>query len=262
MARDLGPLTRRIRARAALGVCVAALALGGTALTALTSPPGASAQDKPAGHDVSSHQKNVDWAAAKSRGATFVYVKATESTSYRNPYFGQQYDGARRAGLVRGAYHFAVPDQSSGRAQADFFAANGGGWRSDGWTLPPAVDLEHNPYGKDAKGGSGDTCYGLSPAEMTAWVAGFSDQMRLRTGRRPAIYTTTAWWNRCTGNSRAFAAEHPLWLARYATTPGALPAGWSYWTVWQHANGSGRLPGDQNLFNGTFAQLKRFAAGR
>ncbi|MFE9406228.1 lysozyme [Streptomyces sp. NPDC006530] len=259
MARDRTRLPRRVRvgARVALSVSLASLALGSAALAV---PAGA--MDRPAGHDVSSHQGNVDWGAAKSRGASFVYVKATESTSYRNPYFGQQYGGARRAGLVRGAYHFAVPGQSSGRAQADYFARNGGGWSGDGWTLPPAVDLEHNPYGKDAKGGSGAPCYGLSPAAMTDWITGFSDEMLLRTGRRPVIYTTAAWWNECTGHSRAFGADHALWLARYAAAPGALPAGWSYWTFWQHANGSGKLPGDQNLFNGTFEQLRRFAAGR
>ncbi|MEU9197465.1 lysozyme [Streptomyces hundungensis] len=259
MARDRARLPRRVRVRVrvALSALPALLALGSAALAV---PAGASAG--PVGHDVSSHQRNVDWAFAKSRGASFVYVKATESTSYRNPYFGQQYGGARRAGLVRGAYHFAVPDQSSGRAQADYFVRNGGGWSGDGWTLPPAVDLEHNPYGKDAKGGSGAPCYGLSPAAMTDWIAGFSDEVRLRTGRRPVIYTTTLWWNECTGRSRAFGADHALWLARYAAAPGALPTGWSYWTFWQHADGSGRLPGDQNLFHGTFAQLRRFATGR
>ncbi|MFI6472422.1 lysozyme [Streptomyces sp. NPDC050516] len=261
MARDRNPLPRRARVRAALTGGLAALALGCVGLAAL---PAASAADKPLGHDVSSHQKNVDWASAKGLGASFVYVKATESTTYRNPYFGQQYDGARQAGLVRGAYHFALPDQASGRAQAEFFVRHGGDWSDDGWTLPPAVDLERNPYGKDAKDakdGSSAKCYGLSPAAMTSWIAEFSDEVRLLTGRRPVIYTTAGWWNDCTGHSRAFAATHALWLARYADTPGALPAGWSYWTFWQYQNGSGSLPGDQNLFNGTFGQLKRFAAG-
>ncbi|MGW1865736.1 lysozyme [Streptomyces mauvecolor] len=259
MARDRNPLPRRTRVCGALTGFLAALALGCGALAAL---PAASAADKPLGHDVSSHQKNVDWGSAKGLGASFVYVKATESTTYRNPYFGQQYDGARQAGLVRGAYHFAVPDQASGREQADFFVRNGGDWSDDGWTLPPAVDLEHNPYGKNAKDGSGGKCYGLSPAAMTSWITDFSDEVQLLTGRRPVIYTTAGWWNACTGRSRAFAAHHALWLARYADTPGALPAGWSYWTFWQFQNGSGSLPGDQNLFNGSFGQLKRFAAGR
>ncbi|MGW2813148.1 lysozyme [Streptomyces sp. NPDC001415] len=262
MAGDRNALPRRARVRAAaLTASLAALALGCAALAAL---PAASAADKPLGHDVSSHQKNVDWGAAKGLGASFVYVKATESTTYRNPYFGQQYDGARQAGLVRGAYHFALPDQASGRAQADFFVGNGGGWSDDGRTLPPAVDLEHNPYGEntDDSSGAGAKCYGLSPAAMTAWISEFSDEVRLRTGRRPVIYTTAGWWNDCTGHSKAFAATHPLWLARYADTPGPLPAGWSYWTFWQFQNGSGSLPGDQNLFNGSFEQLRRFAAGR
>ncbi|MGW2482636.1 lysozyme [Streptomyces sp. NPDC001571] len=262
MTSGHNPLLRRVRSRVALAGSLAALVLG---CAALAAPPGAAAETRPAGHDVSSHQGRVDWTAARSLGASFVYVKATEATTYRNPYFGQQYDGARRAGLIRGAYHFAVPGQSSGRDQADYFVSNGGGWSGDGWTLPPAVDLEHNPYGKgakDTKDGSSARCYGLSPAAMTEWIAGFSDEVRLRTGRRPVIYTTAAWWNDCTGRSRAFGPTHALWLARYATTPGALPAGWSYWTLWQYANGSGTLPGDQNLFNGTFAQLKRFAAGR
>lgn len=229
---------------------VAALAAGGTALAGLP----AEAAGKPKGHDVSSHQKNVDWAKAKTKGATFVYVKATESTTYRNPYFGQQYSGARTAGIVRGAYHFALPNKSSGAKQAAYFVKNGGAWRADGWTLPPALDIEYNPYGK-AK------CYGLSKARMVSWIKSFSNEIKRQTGRRPVIYTTAHWWQLCTGNSAAFAADHPLWIARYnAATAGTLPAGWTFWTFWQYDN-SGTLPGDQNLFNGTQAQLKRFARG-
>ncbi|GAA3369757.1 lysozyme [Streptomyces sannanensis] len=232
-----------------LAASAAVLTLGGVALTEL---PAASAAGKPRGHDVSSHQKDVDWSEAKQKGAEFVYVKATESHTYRNPYFGRQYNGSRGAGIIRGAYHFAVPDKSGGKQQARFFVSNGGGWRSDGWTLPPAVDLEGNPYGRNK-------CYGLSAPAMVSWIKAFSDEVKRRTGRRPVIYTTTHWWNECTGRSTAFGAGHALWLARYGSSPGALPAGWSYWTIWQHDNGSGSLPGDQNLFNGSLGRLKKFA---
>ncbi|GAA1368294.1 lysozyme [Streptomyces beijiangensis] len=252
MARDSKPFHRRARVQI-LTVSVAALtALGGTALAGVP----ASGASEPRGHDVSSHQKNVDWSKAKAKGARFVYVKATESTTYRSPYFSQQYNGARSAGIVRGAYHFAVPTKASGngRAQAAYFVRYGGWWRGDGWTLPPAVDLEHNPYGKNI-------CYGLSPARMVGWIKSFSDEVQRKTGRRPVIYTTARWWNSCTGKSRAFASNHALWLARYNTTPGELPAGWSYWTIWQYDNGSGSLPGDQNLFNGSISRLTRFARG-
>ncbi|WP_432041229.1 lysozyme [Streptomyces cadmiisoli] len=248
MARDHKPPRRRSRLAAA---SVTALAIGGTALAEVH----ASAASRPEGHDVSSHQKNVDWQQAKARGARFVYVKATESTTYRNPYFAGQYNGARGAGLIRGAYHFALPDRSSGTAQAGYFVRNGGAWRADGWTLPPALDIEYNPYDKKHK------CYGLSSARMVGWIKAFSDEVKRLTGRRPVIYTTAHWWNTCTGASRAFARDHALWVARYdSATAGTLPAGWSFWTLWQYDN-SGRLPGDQNLFNGSTTQLKRFAKG-
>lgn len=65
--------------------------------------------------------------------------------------------------------------------------------------------------------------------------------------------------NLCTGGSDAFSADHALWIARHGSADaGALPAGWSAWTFWQYANNGG-LPGDQNLFNGSPAQLERFA---
>ncbi|MFF3381093.1 lysozyme [Streptomyces sp. NPDC002680] len=256
MARDPKPfqpvrrplLRRRSRALAATA---AALAIGGTVLTEVP----VSAAAKPKGHDVSSHQKNVDWRSAKAKGATFVYVKATESHTYRNPYFGQQYDGSRAAGLIRGAYHFALPDKSSGITQARHFIRNGGAWRADGWTLPPALDIEYNPYGKKK-------CYGLSKAKMASWITAFSNEVNRLTGRRPVIYTTAHWWNNCTNSSPVFTSKHALWLARYnAADAGALPSGgWKLWTFWQYDN-SGTLPGDQNLFNGTPAQLKRFAKG-
>ncbi|MEU6258261.1 lysozyme [Streptomyces sp. NPDC047043] len=248
MARDRKPSRRRNRV---LAVSVAALVVGGTALAELP----ASAASLPKGHDVSSHQKNVNWSSAKAKGAKFVYVKATESTNYRNPYFGQQYNGARNAGIIRGAYHFALPNKSSGRTQAAYFVRNGGAWSADGWTLPPALDIEYNPY--DAK----HKCYGLSKAGMVNWIKSFSNEVKRLTGRRPVIYTTTHWWNTCTGSSRAFASNHALWLARHnSADAGSLPAGWSFWSFWQYDN-SGSLPGDQNLFNGSQAQLRKFARG-
>ncbi|MFE2409979.1 lysozyme [Kitasatospora sp. NPDC059408] len=205
-----------------------------------------------AGMDVSGWQGSVDWATAAANGATFAYVKATEGTTYRNPSFAQQYNGSYDAGLIRGAYHFALPDRSSGATQADFLVDHGGGWSADGVTLPPALDIEYNPYGA--------TCYGLSQGAMVAWIHSFSDTVLARTGRYPTIYTTTNWWSQCTGNNGDFGATNPLWIARYASSPGTLPNGWGYQTIWQYAS-SGTFPGDQDLFNGAYDRLQALAAG-
>ncbi|MFJ9458527.1 lysozyme [Kitasatospora sp. NPDC101447] len=204
------------------------------------------------GLDVASYQGNVGWSSVAANGAKFAYVKATEGTGYTNPYFAQQYNGSYNAGLIRGAYHFALPNSSSGATQATYFVNHGGGWSADGKTLPPALDIEYNPYGA--------TCYGLSQSAMVNWIRDFSTTVHTRTGRYPTIYTTTNWWTQCTGNYAGFAATNPLWIARYASTVGTLPNGWSYQTFWQYAD-SGTLPGDQDYFNGAPDRLRALALG-
>ena len=204
------------------------------------------------GIDVSSHQGNVDWAYWWGQGKRFAYVKATEGTSYKNPYFAQQYNGSYNVGMIRGAYHFALPNSSSGATQASYFASSGGGWSRDGKTLPGALDIEYNPYG--------DACYGKSPADMTNWIADFTRTYLAKEGRSALIYTSTTWWKRCTGNTNRFGDTDPLWLARYASQIGELPAGWDKQSIWQFSR-TGGLPGDQNYYNGPFNRVQALASG-
>jgi GH25 family lysozyme M1 (1,4-beta-N-acetylmuramidase) len=206
------------------------------------------------GLDVSAYQGDVDWSQVVQDGASFAYAKATEGTYYiDSTYFPEQYDGAAQAGLVRGAYHFAIPDNSTGAAQADYFVANGGAWAPDGHTLPGMVDLEYNPYGQDE-------CYGLTPSQMLSWVSSFVTEYDSLTGRLPVIYTTADWWDACTADASGFGALDPLWVTNFSGTPYPLPAGWTSYTIWQYAD-SGAFPGDQDLFNGTNTALASFAIG-
>ncbi|GLB38231.1 putative glycosyl hydrolases family 25 [Lyophyllum shimeji] len=206
----------------------------------------------PKGIDVSSYQPNVNWATVKANGVAFAYIKATEGTGYISSAFNSQYTGATKAGLIRGAYHFALPNKSSGATQANYFLAHGGGWSADGITLPGALDIEYNPYGA--------TCYGLSHSAMVAWIRDFSNTYHSKTGRYPVIYTTTDWWTQCTGNDGSFGNTNPLWIARYASSIGTLPHGWTFTSFWQYAD-SGPNPGDQDIWNGDLAGLKRMAKG-
>ncbi|WP_084219793.1 GH25 family lysozyme [Spirillospora albida] len=209
------------------------------------------------GLDVSSHQPNVSWPQVWKDGARFAFIKATESVTYRNPYYSQQYTGARNVGMIRGAYHFALPHKSSGAAQADYFVKNGGHWTADGWTLPGVLDIEFNPY--QSSNGL-DTCYGFSDAKMVAWVKEFSDRYAVLTGRKPIIYTNGYWWKTCTGDSTAFSGNS-LWIAQYSSTLGPLPPGWKQQAIWQY-DSSGIFPGDQNVFNGNYASLQTLARGK
>ncbi len=168
------------------------------------------------------------------------------------PYFAQQYNGSYNVGMIRGAYHFATPNDSSGANQANYFVDNGGGWSRDGRTLPGALDIEWNPYGAQ--------CYGKTQSGMVSWIRDFLNTYKARTGRDAVIYTATSWWKTCTGNYGGFGASNPLWIARYNTTPGELPAGWAYQTMWQYTS-SGPIVGDHNKFNGALDRVQALAYG-
>lgn len=216
------------------------------------------------GLDVSGHQTSVDWQQQWNMGARFAYVKASEGNYFTNDQFNSQYQGSRNVGMVRGAYHFAIPNWSSGADQARYFVQNGGGWTSDGYTMPPVLDFEFNPYeGRTINGFYfGNTCYGQSAAQLASWVRDFGNTMLALTGRLPVIYTNTSWWNQCLGNQTGF-GDYPLWVAAYPSSPsndaGAVPAGWSYNTIWQYSS-TGPFAGDSNVWNGSMGDLQRFAA--
>jgi GH25 family lysozyme M1 (1,4-beta-N-acetylmuramidase) len=201
------------------------------------------------GIDVSGWQRTVNWSAWKARGTSFAYIKATEGTTFRNPYFAAQYGGAYGVGMIRGAYHFAVPNGAGGKAQAKYFVAHGGGWTKDGRTLPGVLDIEYNPYGS--------TCYGKSKKKMVSWIKAFTKQYKKSTGRDAVIYTTLDWWKRCTGNSKSFNKTNPLWVARYARSVGTLPGGWNYYTFWQYSS----KPLDQDRFSANHSRLVALANG-
>ncbi|HEX2902692.1 MAG TPA: lysozyme [Jatrophihabitans sp.] len=231
-------------------ILAAVLALIALVAGALAAAGPAGAVTVVRGFDVSHYQGTVNYGTQYSNGARFVYIKATEGTGYTDPSFSANYTNSYRAGFIRGAYHFAHPNSSSGAAQADFFAAHGGGWSADGRTLPPALDIEYNP--------SGAECYGLSQSAMVSWVRSFSNEIKAKYNKYPMIYTTLDWWTTCTGNSSAFAATNPFWIAKYSSTPPTAPAGTATWTMWQNAD-AGAFPGDQDQFNGSYSQLQALA---
>jgi GH25 family lysozyme M1 (1,4-beta-N-acetylmuramidase) len=205
------------------------------------------------GIDVSSHDHavtGIDWAAQAADGLSFAYVKATEGTSYVNPYFSADYQAAKNAGLYVGAYAFGRPDLGNPVGQADYLV-NHALWAADDRTLVPFLDLEW-PY----SGLGLPACWGLSTAQMSAWIHGFVGEVEKRIGRQPMIYTNANWWNPCTGNDASFGA-YPLDIAGYSSTPPTLPAGWSSFAIWQYAAGTSGVAGsyDRDVAKADLATL-------
>jgi GH25 family lysozyme M1 (1,4-beta-N-acetylmuramidase) len=169
----------------------------------------------------------IDWTQVASAGIKFASVKATEGNYYTNPYYGSDLAGAKAAGLYVTGYHFASPHVSSGINQADYAVANGH-YTADGQTLPLELDLENDPY-------STNQCYLLTQPQMVSWISAFDAEAQRLTGQLPIIYTTAAWWNTCTGGSKAFAPDQ-LRIASYSTPNPAMPAAWPNWTFWQYTS--------------------------
>ncbi|MFC8304079.1 GH25 family lysozyme [Specibacter sp. NPDC057265] len=213
---------------------------------------------------MSGWQQNVNWTAVKNNGAKFAYVKTSEGPWTLNDYFSQQYNGAANAGLLRGGYHFARPNVSSGSSQARVMLASGGGWTADGKTLPPALDIEDNPY--VASDGT-NKCYGMTPSALVAWAKDFTSTIKSSTGKDAVIYSSYYFWQECLGGSNAFANSNPLWIAAYYASSPWMPGKWPAYTFWQYANNfadagqsiPATFPGDQNVFNGTMDQLRTLA---
>jgi GH25 family lysozyme M1 (1,4-beta-N-acetylmuramidase) len=180
-------------------------------------------------------------------------LQATQGSTYTDPDFSSHYEGATQGGFIRGAYHVADPSGASGAAQAQYFLAHGGGWTHDGITLPGTLQL--------VAASSGSSCYGLSTSAMVSWIKDFSSTYESSTGRYPIIYTDTTWWNSCTGSSTAFASNSPLYVQKFASSAGTLPAGWGFYTFWQD-NDSFEYGGNSDVFNGAYSQLQSIATGK
>ncbi|MFC7404132.1 GH25 family lysozyme [Georgenia alba] len=210
----------------------------------------------PQGIDVSHWQGDVDWQSVRDAGIEFAWIKATEADSYTDPQFADNYIEAHEAGVIRGAYHFARPAQSSGAAQASFFASNGGAWSADDLTLPGVLDIEANP--------SGEQCYDMTQSQLRNWILDFHTTYKELTGRDAIIYTSPSFWRDCTGGWDGMASRSPLWVANWIDADGPnIPPGFSVWTAWQYTS-TGSVAGvsgdvDRNVFNGTRERLLALA---
>jgi len=197
-----------------------------------------------AGIDVSAWNPNINWPRIKMAGRDFVFIKATEGTSYVSGTFPGDWAEAKAAGILRGAYHYFRPG-SDPVEQAQIFLETMGELGAD--DLPALFDWEEDD--------------GISPAVQIARAKTWLLLVEQATGKIPIIYTGPSFWNSL-GNPTDF-IRHALFIANYQVNCPWTPAPWTTWTFWQHTDqgivdGS---PGELDLdhFNGTLEELRRFA---
>jgi GH25 family lysozyme M1 (1,4-beta-N-acetylmuramidase) len=189
------------------------------------------------GFDVSHWQGTVDFAKAKANGYSFVYLKATQGSTYTDTMFSTNVSKAKAAGLPVGAYHYAKPtapyNANEAVAQAKYFvnAMKNAGLTNYG-DIMPVLDLEE-PIDPGI----------LTPNELAKWAWAFVSTVQSLTGRKVMFYTGTWFIEQNNGFDTAL-SDLPLWIADYRTTITSPPncGGWTNWTIWQYSD-KGTVPG-------------------
>ncbi len=197
------------------------------------------------GIDVSKWQGEVDWRAVRAAGIRFAFVRVSDGTTVLDATFARNWQAARAAGVLRGAYQYFRPEEDPVE-QADLLLATMGALRAG--DLPPVLDLEV----------SGD----VEPRELVRRVGRWVERVRKATGVKPIVYTSALHWATLAGNSRRF-RSHALWVAHHDVDCPITPSSWRGWTFHQHSTEavisgiSG--PVDENRFRGSLRALRRLS---
>ncbi|MCP4315995.1 MAG: glycoside hydrolase family 25 protein [Hyphomicrobiales bacterium] len=201
------------------------------------------------GIDVSKWQGDIDWRRLKRADVAFAYIKSTEGGDHRDENFTRYWNGAKRAGIPRGAYHFYYFCRSA-KEQAAWFIANTPRDRS---ALPPVLDIEWNHQSPSCK-------MRPDPAIIRREMRVFVKQIEAHYGKRPLIYTTIDFHRQ---NLEGHFTDYQFWVRSVADHPDNIYDGRA-WHFWQYT-GTGRVPGingdaDINVFVGNKEQWNTWLA--
>jgi lysozyme len=189
------------------------------------------------GIDVSSYQGRVDWPEVSRHRVRFAFIKATEGVSLRDRRFQRNWSGAKKNGILRGAYHYFQPNYD-GTAQANLFVSTVPLQAGD---LPPVLDVEHPEFHDVA----------VMRRHISTWLR----LVERHYGVRPILYSNYSFYQRYLAGHFD---KYPLWLAHYEVERPVLPR--DKWIIWQHSD-EAFIPGirgavDFNVYQGSFESLQ------
>lgn len=197
------------------------------------------------GVDVSEYQGQIDWDVLHRQNVSFAFIKATEGSSYVDPYFNGNWTSARDSGIITGAYHFFSFDSRAETQARNYISVVPCMENS----LPPVIDIEF--YGKYKR--AHPTNRDLVISELQYLL----DCLESAYGKKPIIYATASTY-------REYISGHfddyPVWI-RSVYVPASLFTG-DRWTFWQYS-AKAKLSGysgpetyiDMNVFSGTYEEL-------
>lgn len=196
------------------------------------------------GIDISGWQKGINLEAVP---ADFVIMKATEGTGYVSDDCDRQYQQCKKAGKLRGVYHYA--NGGDAIAEADFFLKNIQGYIHDAVL---ALDWE----------GTGNPVF--NSGNDKNWIKTWCNHVFEKIGVRPWVYTSSAYLGLVQG-----IGDYGLWIAQYPNNDktGYQDNPWNegaYSCACRQYSSSGRLNGydgdlDLNKFYGDAVAWGKYA---
>jgi lysozyme len=185
------------------------------------------------GIDVSSNNHSggsINWGSVYGGGVRFAYVKATQGSSYTNPYFTSDIAGATNASVIAGAYDFADFNTVSAATEANHFLSVAGPYVREGY-LRPALDME------------GSTS--MSQTQVSNYVNAWASDVYNATGVLTVVYASQSF--AATYFNSSVTSSKQFWIADYngqniyTGSPGSTTP-FSTWTLWQGSS-TGSVPG-------------------
>ncbi|MBR3255559.1 MAG: LysM peptidoglycan-binding domain-containing protein [Clostridia bacterium] len=178
------------------------------------------------GVDVSNWQGNINFAEVKNAGIEIVYIKASEGTTFVDPYLESNYANAKANGLKVGFYHYLTATSVEGAIrQANFFASVIAGKEVD---CRLAMDYEE--------------FFGEGKTEINEIAVAFIERLRQITGKDVIVYSNLNNIRNTFGDDVAL--EGDLWVAYYSNPNNLINvnSSWETYIGIQYTS-SGRVPG-------------------
>lgn len=193
------------------------------------------------GLDVSAHNGMMNLDAAYKDGYEFIFIKASEGNSFRDPNFRINYSKAFHAGMKIGAYHFFRFD-CEGISQAKNLL---GAVDKRALDLGVAIDVEDHKNATD-----------IDSTLIVERLSDMVEYLNLR-GYRVTLYSNRDGYY---DYIRKAAPGACLWICSFNSIP--FNAEWTYWQYDHHGHVDGiRGDVDLNAFCGSRDDWQRFLSG-
>jgi lysozyme len=196
---------------------------------------------KAIGIDVSEFQGKIDWSLVDTieneYPLEFVFIRATAGNDREDGQFEENWLGAKKNKMIRGAYHYYRPNENS-LEQAKLFIKTVQLRKGD---LPPVLDIEKLPK---------DQSLDSLKVGLKRWLKAVEAHYKVK----PIIYTSEKYYD---DFLKEEFSDYLFWIANYNFYREKIGEDWLFWQFTEKASVAG-IKGnvDVNIYNGDVEQLR------